>query len=171
MPDLLRLVEDLIPLIDAPTAKAVETLQQIFGVPKVLEAPGAQAAAAAVKGSRPSGPIAWPTAGVVITPGVTEGTNTISVYLDSGDGFQAFRGMYSDTTPLPEDRRAVRKSLGEPSAGRTNPRLSINRLLGSTKLQPEWDRYDKADRVIQFDYDASRRVKRITLTSAPAIPE
>jgi hypothetical protein len=163
MADLLRLVEDLLPLIDAPTAKAVETLQKIFGAPKVLELSGPAA-------KRGSGPIAWPMAGVVITPGVTEGTNTISIYVDGVDGFQPFRGSYSDTAALPADRREVRDSLGDPSATRTNPRLSLNRIFGA-RQQPEWDRYDEHDRVIHFEYDASRRVKRITLTSAPAVSE
>src|SRR5688500_7765725 len=96
----LRLIEDLVPLIDLPAQKAVETLEQLFGKPKVLELP-----------QRNSRPIAWPKAGVVITPGVTDGTSTISIYLDGADGFEAFRGMYSETTPLPHDRKDVRESL------------------------------------------------------------
>jgi hypothetical protein len=107
-------------------------------------------------------------------PGVAAGTNTIAIYCDSADGFQPFQGSLADAMPLPEDRRDVRKSLGEPTAGRTNPRLSLNRLLGMagmSKPQAEWDRYDNPERVIHFEYDASRRVKRITLTSAPAITE
>ena len=158
MPDL-RVIEDLVPLIDVPPERAVEALQDHFGAPKLLESQ-----------SRNSRPIAWPKSGVVITPGVTQGTSTISVYLDGEDGFQPFRGMYSEAAPLHEDRRAVRKSLGTPSADRTNPRLSLNRLLGSFARPPaEWDRYENPERVIHFEYDASRRVKRITLTSAPAV--
>ena len=156
----LRLIEDLVPLIDLPAQKAVETLQELFGTPKILELP-----------QRNSRPIAWPKAGVVITPGVTDGTSTISIYLDGAEGFEPFKGMYSETTPLPHDRKDVRESLGEPTAGRTNPRLSLNRLLGMGRQQTEWDRYDNQDRVIHFEYDASRRVKRITLTSAPQLQD
>ena len=163
MTDLLRLVEDLIPLVDAPTTQAVETLQKIFGAPKLLEAP-------AVQGKRSSQPFAWPKAGVVITPGVTEGTNTISIYIDGVDGFEPFKGSYSGDRAIPMDRREVRDSLGDPTAARTNPRLSLNRIFGA-RQQPEWDRYDEADRVIHFEYDASRRVKRITLTAAPAVSD
>ena len=159
----LRLLEDLVPLIAQSPERAIETLQQLFGAPKTLEAPH----------SRSSRPIAWPNAGVVVTPGVTDGTSTIAVYLDGADGFQPFKGMYSASAPLPEDRRDVRQSLGEPTAGRTNPRLSLNRLMGvlGRPAQAEWDRYESAERVIHFEYDASRRVKRITLTSAPRIDD
>lgn len=166
MEDSLRLIEDLVPLIAQPPEQAVETLKGIFGTPKVLDASSPR--------DRASGPYAWPKAGVVVSPGVTSGTNTISIYLDGADGFQPFRGQLSESTPLPEDRRDVRKSLGEPTAGRTNPRLSLNRLLGMagmTRGQAEWDRYESPERVIHFEYDASRRVKRITLTSAPAVAD
>ena len=158
MQDVLRLIEDLVPLIDVPVDKAVETLKQTFGAPKTKTSSEAQ----------------WPTAGLSISPGVKSGTTTISIYCDATDGFQPFKGALAESKPLPEDRRDVRDSLGDPSAARTNPRLSLNRLLGMagmSKPQAEWDRYDNPDRVIHFEYDASRRVRRITLTSAPAIQE
>jgi hypothetical protein len=156
MADSLRLIEDLVPLIAAPADKAVATLKQTLGTPT------------ASAGSR----TAWPKAGLVLMPGVSAGTNTIAIYCDASDGFQPFQGSLAESLPLPEDRRDVRKSLGEPTAGRTNPRLSLNRLLGMAGVgtpQVEWDRYDNPERVIHFEYDASRRVKRITLTSAPTV--
>ena len=157
MADSLRLIEDLVPLIATPPNEAVETLKRIFGAPTSR---GAQAL--------------WPKAGVALMPGVAAGTNTIAIYCDASDGFQPFKGTLAESQPLPEDRKDVRESLGEPTAGRTNPRLSLNRLLGMagvSRPQPEWDRYDNADRVIHFEYDASRRVKRITLTSLPAVSD
>src|SRR5688572_12262012 len=134
MPDSLRLIEDLVPLIATPAEKAVETLRRIFGAPT------------STKDSR----VAWPKAGVALLPGVSDGTTTIAIYCEPIDGFQAFRGTLAESLPLPEDRRDVRESLGEPTAGRTNPRLSLNRLLGMagmSKPQAEWDRYDNPQRV------------------------
>lgn len=158
MADSLRLIEDLVPLIATPAEKAVETLRQIFGAPT------------STKDSK----AAWPKAGVALLPGLNAGTSTIAIYCDASDGFQPFKGTLAESQPLPEDRRDVREALGEPTAGRTNPRLSLNRLLGMagvSKPQAEWDRYDNPDRVIHFEYDASRRVKRITLTSAPVVTD
>lgn len=158
MTDSLRVVEDLVPLIELPAAQALETLQRIFGQPVVENAP-----------KRASREYEWRSAGVVLEEG--KDGNIISIICDPADGFQPFQGQLSTETPMPEDRRAVRKSLGEPTAGRTNPRMSLNRIFGMRKQPAEWDRYDRPDRVIHFEYDASRKVKRVTLTAMPAVQD
>ena len=162
MTDTLRVVEDLVPLIELPAAKAVETLQRIFGAPRLEPAP-----------KRNSMEYVWPSAGVVLEEG-KDGI-VVSIICDASEGFQPFKGMLSTSAPMPEDRREVRESLGEPSAGRTNPRRSLNRILnafGAVRGQPpEWDRYDNPDRVMHFEYDAGRRVKRVTLTAMPAVQD
>ena len=162
MTEQLRVVEDLLPLIELPAAKAVETLKKIFGAPKVEPAP-----------KRNSVGYEWPAAGVAIEEG-RDGI-VISVICDATDGFQPFKGKLSSSADMPVDRREVRESLGDPSAGRTNPRRSINRLLnafGAQRGQPtEWDRYDNPDRVMHFEYDAGRKVRRVTLTAMPAVQD
>ena len=152
MPELPRLVEDLVPLVDQPVDAAVKSLQHIFGYPSK---------------AGNSTAYEWRNAGVALK---TEkgGRNSIEIYCDTADGFSAFKGELSTDTPIPEDRRAVRKSLGEPTAGRTNPRMSLNRLFGMQTQQVEFDRYENPDRVLHFEYDASRRVRRITLTAGEA---
>ena len=162
MPDSLRVVEDLVPLIELPADKAVETLKSIFGAPKVEPAP-----------RRNSVEYEWRSAGVVLEEG-RDGI-VITVICDAADGFQPFKGKLSSAADMPTDRREVRDTLGDPSAGRTNPRRSLNRILGAlgaAKGQPpEWDRYDNPDRVMHFEYDAGRRVKRVTLTAMPAVQD
>jgi hypothetical protein len=152
----LRVVEDLVPLIELPASQAVQTLQQIFGEPKIEQAP-----------KRNSTEYEWPSAGVVLEEG--KDGNVISLICNEGEGFQSFKGRLSSSAEMPIDRREVRESLGEPTAGRTNPRMSLNRILGIRRQPPEWDRYDNAERVIHFEYDAGRRVKRVTLTAMPAV--
>ena len=162
MTDSLRVVEDLVPLIELPADKAVETLQRIFGVPKVE---------ATLK--RNSREYEWRSAGVVLEE--SRDGIVITVICNEADGFKPFQGKLSSAADMPVDRREVRDTLGDPSAGRTNPRRSLNRILGAigaAKGQPpEWDRYDNPDRVIHFEYDAGRRVKRVTLTAMPAVQE
>jgi hypothetical protein len=159
--DSLRVVEDLVPLIELPAAKAVETLKAIFGVPVEAVA------------KRSSREFEWRSAGVVLEEG-KDGI-VITVICEQADGFQPFKGKLSSATDMPVDRREVRESLGDPSAGRTNPRRSLNRLLSAFGAQrgqpPEWDRYDNPDRVMHFEYDAGRRVKRVTLTAMPAMQD
>lgn len=162
MADSLRVVEDLVPLIELPAAQAVETLQRIFGEPIVEAQP-----------KRNSREYEWRSAGVVLEEG--KDGNVISLICEPEDGFQPFKGKLSTAAEMPEDRREVRESLGEPSAGRTNPRRSLNRVLGVFGVQraqpPEWDRYDNPERVLHFEYDAGRKVKRVTLTAMPAVQE
>jgi hypothetical protein len=159
--DSLRVVEDLIPLIELPAAQAVETLQRIFGAPPVIES----------QPKRNSKEYEWRDAGVVLEEG-KEGI-VISLICEPEDGFRPFRGKLTSSADMPADRRDVRESLGEPTAGRTNPRRSLNRVLGVFGVQrgqpPEWDRYDNSDRVLHFEYDAGRKVKRVTLTAMPAV--
>jgi hypothetical protein len=159
--DSVRVVEDILPLIEQPTAQAVETLKRIFGVP-VEAAP-----------KRMSREFEWRSAGVVLEEG-KEGI-VISLICEPENGFQPFRGKLSSSADMPVDRREVRESLGDPTAGRTNPRRSLNRLLSAFGAQrgqpPEWDRYDNPDRVMHFEYDAGRRVKRVTLTAMPAVQD
>jgi hypothetical protein len=158
--DSLRVVEDLVPLIDLPAAQAVETLKRIFGAPRAAP-------------KRNSVEYEWPSAGVALEEG-KDGI-VISVICDASDGFQPFKGKLSSSADMPLDRREVRDTLGDPSAGRTNPRRSLNRLLTAFGAQrgqpPEWDRYDNPDRVMHFEYDAGRRVKRVTLTAMPAVQD
>lgn len=156
MTDTLRVVEDLVPLVELPPSQAVETLQRIFGAPVVEPQP-----------KRQSKEYEWRDAGVVLEEG-KDGT-TISIICNDAEGFKPFQGKLSGSAEMPVDRREVRESLGEPTAGRTNPRMSLNRILGIRRQPPEWDRYDKSERVIHFEYDAGRRVKRVTLTSMPAV--
>ena len=162
MTESLRVVEDLVPLIEIPAEQAVETLQRIFGAPKVEPAI-----------RRDSKEYEWRSAGVVLEEG--KDGNVISIICDATDGFQPFKGKLSSSADMPVDRREVRDTLGDPSAGRTNPRRSLNRMLGVFGVQraqsPEWDRYDAPERVIHFEYDAGRRVKRVTLTAMPAVQE
>ena len=156
MTDSLRVVEDLLPLIELPAASAVDTLQRHFGAPIVDKA-----------NKRNSTEYEWRSAGVVLEE--AEDGTVISLICEPTDGFQPFRGRLSDAVELPVDRREVRESLGEPTAGRTNPRLSLTRLLGVRRQPPEWDRYDNPERVLHFEYDAGRKVKRVTLTGMPAV--
>ena len=162
MTDSLRVVEDLVPLIELPADKAVETLQRIFGAPKVETTL-----------KRNSREYEWRSAGVVLEEG-RDGI-VITVICDAADGFQPFKGKLSSAADMPTDRREVRDTLGDPSAGRTNPRRSLNRILGAlgaAKGQPpEWDRYDNPDRVMHFEYDAGRKVKRVTLTAMPVVQD
>ena len=161
MTESLRVVEDLVPLIDLPAAKAVETLKAIFGVPVEAVA------------KRSSREFEWRSAGVILEEG--KDGNVISIICETTDGFQPFKGKLSSSADMPVDRREVRDTLGDPSAGRTNPRRSLNRILsafGAQRGQPaEWDRYDTPERVIHFEYDAGRRVKRVTLTAMPAVQD
>ena len=161
MAQSLRVVEDLVPLIEQPVSQAVETLKAIFGTPVEKTA------------KRASREFEWRSAGVSIEEG--KDGNVISIICEPGEGFQPFSGRLSGDSDMPVDRKEVRESLGEPTAGRTNPRRSLNRILGAlgaAKSQPpEWDRYDTADRVIHFEYDAGRKVKRITLTAMPAVAD
>lgn len=152
----LRVVEDIIPLVELPAAQALETLQRLFGAPVVEKS-----------ARRNSTEYEWRSAGVVLEEG-KEGT-VISLICDPTDGFQPFNGRLSASADLPVDRRAVRESLGEPTAGRTNPRMSLNRIFGIRRQPPEWDRYDNPERVIHFEYDAGRKVKRVTLTAMPTV--
>ena len=152
----LRIVEDIIPLVELPASQAVETLKRLFGAPATKKAT-----------KRNSTEYEWPAAGVVLEES-KDGT-VISLICEPEDGFQPFNGKLSESADLPVDRREVRESLGEPTAGRTNPRLSLNRLFGVRRQPPEWDRYDNPDRVIHFEYDAGRKVKRVTLTAMPAV--
>ena len=158
----LRVVEDLVPLIELPAAQAVETLQRIFGAPVVEPQP-----------RRNSREYEWKSAGVILEEG--QDSTTITLVCEPADGFQPFKGKLSSSADMPEDRRDVRESLGEPTAGRTNPRRSLNRILGAIGAMknqpPEWDRYDNASRVLHFEYDAGRKVKRVTLTSMPAVQD
>jgi hypothetical protein len=153
----LRVVEDLVPLIEQPVSQAVETLKAIFGAPVESVA------------KRKSREFEWRSAGVIVEEG--KGGNVISIICEPANGFQPFSGRLSGSSDMPVDRKEVRESLGEPTAGRTNPRRSLNRILGAigaARAQPpEWDRYDTADRVIHFEYDAGRKVKRVTLTAMP----
>jgi hypothetical protein len=157
----LRVVEDLVPLVEQPAAQAVETLKAIFGVPVESVA------------KRSSREFEWRSAGVVLEEG--RDGNVISIICEPANGFQPFKGRLSGASDMPVDRREVRESLGEPTAGRTNPRRSLNRILGAlgaAKSQPpEWDRYDNAERVIHFEYDAARKVKRVTITAMPAVAD
>ena len=156
----LRVVEDLVPLIELPPAQAVETLQRIFGAPVVEPQP-----------RRNSREYEWRNAGVILEEG--KDSTTITLICEPAEGFQPFKGKLSSSADMPEDRRDVRETLGEPTAGRTNPRRSLNRILGAIGAvrgqPPEWDRYDNPSRVLHFEYDASRKVKRVTLTSMPAV--
>ena len=158
----LRVVEDLVPLIELPADKAVETLQRIFGAPVVEAQP-----------KRNSREYEWRAAGVVLEEG--KDGNTISIICEPDGGFQPFKGRLSSAVEMPEDRREVRESLGEPTAGRTNPRRSLNKILGmfgTQVAQPtEWDRYDNPERVLHFEYDSGRKVKRVTLTAMPAVSD
>ena len=156
MADSLRVVEDLVPLVELPAALALESLRRMFGAPVVEKVT-----------KRNSTEYEWPSAGVVLEEG-KDGT-VISLICEPADGFQPFNGKLSDSADLPVDRREVRESLGEPTAGRTNPRLSLNRLFGVRRQPPEWDRYDNSERVLHFEYDAGRKVKRVTLTAMPAV--
>jgi hypothetical protein len=158
--DSLRVVEDLVPLIEQPASRAVDALKAIFGAPVESVA------------KRSSREFEWRSAGVVLEEG--KDGNVISVICEPANGFQPFKGRLSGDSDMPVDRREVRESLGEPTAGRTNPRRSLNRILGALGARsqpPEWDRYDTADRVIHFEYDAGRKVKRVTLTAMPAVQD
>lgn len=159
MTDSLRVVEDLVPLIELPPAQAVETLKRIFGAPVVEPQP-----------KRNSREYEWKNAGVILEEG--KDSTTITLVCEPADGFQPFRGKLSSSAEMPGDRRDVRESLGEPTAGRTNPRRSLNRILGALGAvrgqPPEWDRYDNPSRVLHFEYDAGRKVRRVTLTAMPA---
>ena len=158
----IRVVEDLVPLIELPAAQAVETLQRIFGAPVVESQP-----------KRASREYEWKSAGLILEEG--KDSMTITLVCEPADGFQPFKGKLSSAADMPEDRRDVRESLGEPTAGRTNPRRSLNRILGAIGAMknqpPEWDRYDNPARVLHFEYDAGRKVKRVTLTSMPAVQD
>ena len=91
--------------------------------------------------------------------------DTIFLHSDGHEGYRGFDGSVPDALSFADDREAVRRRLGEPSAS------GGGRIIPFLGKAPIWDRFDGAQYSLHVSYgDDGGPIELITVMLPEAIP-